>query len=47
MGVIKGVLKEELENSVRMKKNYERELAKAAQRQPYQEESQGSRISLS
>jgi hypothetical protein len=28
MGVIKGVLREELENSVRMKKNYERELAK-------------------
>lgn len=28
MGVIKGVLKEELENSLRMKKNYERELAK-------------------
>ena len=28
MGVIKGVLKEELENSLRMKKDYERELAK-------------------
>ena len=28
MGVIKGVLKEELENSLRMKKGYERELAK-------------------
>ena len=28
MGVIKGVLKEELNNSLRMKKNYERELAK-------------------
>ncbi|MBI5399209.1 hypothetical protein HZB07_01135 [Candidatus Saganbacteria bacterium] len=27
MGVIKGVLKEELENSERMKKSYERELA--------------------
>lgn len=31
MGVIKGVLREELENSVRMKKNYERELAKLPQ----------------
>ena len=28
MGIIKGVLKEELVNSRRMKKNYERELAK-------------------
>ena len=28
MGVIKGVLKEELANSLQMKKNYERELAK-------------------
>lgn len=28
MGVIKGVLREELGNSMRMKKNYERELAK-------------------
>jgi len=28
MGVIKGVLKEELENSLRMKSGYERELAK-------------------
>ncbi len=28
MGVIKGVLKEELENSLRMKGDYERELAK-------------------
>lgn len=28
MGVIKGVLKEELENSLRMKGGYERELAK-------------------
>lgn len=28
MGVIKDVLKEELENSLRMKENYERELAK-------------------
>ena len=28
MGVIKGVLKEELENSLWMKKDYERELAK-------------------
>jgi len=28
MGVIKGVLKEELENSLRMKSAYERELAK-------------------
>lgn len=28
MGVIKGVLREELENSLRMKKGYERELAK-------------------
>jgi hypothetical protein len=28
MGVIKGVLKEELENSLSMKKGYERELAK-------------------
>lgn len=28
MGVIKGVLKEELENSLRMKSDYERELAK-------------------
>lgn len=28
MGIIKGVLKEELENSLRMKKSYERELAK-------------------
>jgi sRNA-binding regulator protein Hfq len=28
MGVIKGVLKEELENSLQMKKDYERELAK-------------------
>ena len=28
MGVIKGVLKEELSNSLRMKKDYERELAK-------------------
>jgi hypothetical protein len=28
MGVIKGVLKEELANSLRMKRNYERELAK-------------------
>lgn len=28
IGVIKGVLKEELTNSSRMKKNYERELAK-------------------
>ena len=28
MGPIKGVLKEELENSLRMGKNYERELAK-------------------
>lgn len=28
MGVIKGVLKEELENSLHMKKDYERELAK-------------------
>lgn len=28
MGVIKGVLKEELENSIRMKSGYERELAK-------------------
>jgi hypothetical protein len=28
MGVIKDVLKEELENSLRMKRNYERELAK-------------------
>ena len=28
MGVIKGVLKEELNNSLQMKKNYERELAK-------------------
>jgi hypothetical protein len=28
MGVIKGVLKEELENSIQMKKDYERELAK-------------------
>ena len=28
MGPIKGVLKEELTNSLRMKKNYERELAK-------------------
>ena len=27
IGVIKGVLKEELENSLHMKKNYERELA--------------------
>jgi len=28
MGVIKGVLKEELENSLQMQKDYERELAK-------------------
>ena len=28
MGVIKGVLREELENSLRMKNDYERELAK-------------------
>jgi len=28
MGIIKGVLKEELENSLRMKKSYERELSK-------------------
>jgi hypothetical protein len=28
MGVIKGVLKEELQNSLRMKVSYERELAK-------------------
>jgi hypothetical protein len=28
MGVIKGVLREELENSLQMKKDYERELAK-------------------
>lgn len=28
MGVIKGVLKEELENSIQMKKDYERELNK-------------------
>lgn len=28
MGVIKGVLKEELENSLQMKEDYERELAK-------------------
>ena len=28
MGVIKGVLKEELKNSLQMKKDYERELAK-------------------
>ncbi len=28
MGVIKGVLKEELQNSLKMKRNYERELAK-------------------
>jgi hypothetical protein len=28
MGVIKGVLKEELDNSLRMKNDYERELAK-------------------
>lgn len=28
MGVIKGVLKEELENSLQMKKDYERELSK-------------------
>ena len=28
MGVIKGVLREELENSIRMKSDYERELAK-------------------
>ena len=28
MGVIKGVLKEELENSLQMRKDYERELAK-------------------
>ncbi|HUU41728.1 MAG TPA: hypothetical protein VMW42_12385 [Desulfatiglandales bacterium] len=28
MGVIKGVLKEELENSLRMKSDYEKELAK-------------------
>ena len=28
MGVIKGMLKEELENSLQMKKDYERELAK-------------------
>ena len=28
MGVIKGVLKEELENSLRMKRGYERELAR-------------------
>lgn len=28
MGVIKGVLREELENSLRMKSDYERELAK-------------------
>jgi len=28
MGVIKGVLKEELENSLRMKSDYERELSK-------------------
>jgi len=28
MGVIKGVLREELANSLQMKKNYERELAK-------------------
>jgi len=28
MGVIKGVLKEELENSLRMKNDYEKELAK-------------------
>ena len=31
MGVIKGVLKEELENSLQMKKGYERELAKLPQ----------------
>ena len=31
MGVIKGVLKEELGNSLQMKKNYERELAKLSQ----------------
>lgn len=28
MGIIKGVLKEELDNSIRMKKDYERELFK-------------------
>ena len=28
MGLIKGVLREELENSIRMKDNYEKELAK-------------------
>ncbi len=28
MGVIKGVLKEELENSIQMKSDYERELSK-------------------
>jgi hypothetical protein len=28
MGVIKGVLREELENSLRMKEDYERELVK-------------------
>jgi len=28
MGIIKGVLKEELDNSIRMKKDYERELSK-------------------
>lgn len=28
MGVIKGILKEELENSIRMKSNYEKELLK-------------------
>jgi hypothetical protein len=31
MGVIKGVLKEELANSLQMKKNYEKELAKLPQ----------------
>ena len=31
MGVIKGALREELNNSLRMKKNYERELAKLPQ----------------
>jgi hypothetical protein len=31
MGVIKGVLKEELQNSLRMKVSYERELAKLPQ----------------
>ena len=31
MGIIKGALKEELQNSLRMKKSYERELAKLPQ----------------